>query len=129
MSAHDEIMKKINAKVNKNKQIRNANKNDTVEDLVFKFFEEMDGFSAMRAKHGDESVDYFAGITEMGAIFQLEEKIRKKYDRDCRVTLTRSDDDRPIGVTVHWSKSYQVANKVSETEYIGIEQLLFRDPS
>lgn len=124
MSVKSDLLKEIEAKAKKLKERKEKVKTkDDVESFVFEFFREAEDMNKLGDSLGNR--DRYGAILTAHASQQLEKQLQQRFDRGARLEITMTDKNQISGVLIHWSKFYQVAHKVDETLYIGVEQMLF----
>lgn len=124
MSVKSDLLKEIEAKAKKIKERKEKVKTkDDVEAFVFDFFREAEDMN--RLGDGSGNRDRYGAVLTAHASQHLEKQLQQRFDRGARLEITMTEKNQISGVVIHWSKFYQVANKVDETLYIGVEQMLF----
>jgi hypothetical protein len=121
MSIKQDLLNEINKKSQKTKDLRNLAKTPKdVEYYVFKFFEECE--SIVKGSRLDSSLVY---VLIFFAKAQLQEQLRLKFDPSVVVEVVKNSGGNIIGVQITWSPHYTIANKCSDSLFIGVEQMLF----
>ena len=115
MSVKRKLMAEIEAKAKKMKEKKNKTRTKAdLEALVFGFFKEAEDLGRMKE---------FALINE--ASNEIRRQIQKRFDPNCQVQTNYTEDLQVSGITITWSKNYQIAFKSEEQFHIDVADMLF----
>jgi hypothetical protein len=125
-------MEEIERKTQRRKVARvEAAVSQTIEGIVFDFFKNYDGLSAMLdSMHSEDDLNrmYHRMFKEMEERIRCVDLLAKVSVFFPGVDKENPDLDfskKPQSVTIYWGKSYQIKNNVPESVSIDVSQMLF----